>query len=261
MKLATWNVNSLPVRLPQVLSWLQANPVDVLALQELKCTDDKFPASAFAEAGYQAQWFGQKTYNGVALISRQPARNVVRNIPGFDDDMSRVLSATFDLGPEASQLRVIGAYFPNGQAPGTDKFDYKMAWLESLRHWIRLELQSHPQLMLMGDYNITFDDQDVWDPIGLHEQIHCTEEERYQLRALLSLGLHDAHRLFEQAPKSYSWWDYRDMAFRRNRGLRIDHILVSNAIRPGVKACWIDKAPRKNERPSDHAPVVIELGV
>jgi exodeoxyribonuclease-3 len=260
MKLATWNVNSLPVRLPQVLDWLQANPVDVLALQELKCTDDKFPLQAFLDAGYQAQWFGQKTYNGVALISKQTATEVVKNIPGFDDDMSRVLCATLPAGPQGASLRVIGAYFPNGQAPGTDKFEYKMAWLESLRRWVRSELQTHPQLLLMGDYNITFDDLDVWDPEGMREQIHCTEEERYQLRALLSLGLHDAHRLFEQPAKSYSWWDYRDFAFRRKRGLRIDHILVSNALKPRVQACWIDPAPRKNERPSDHAPVVVELG-
>lgn len=259
MKLATWNVNSLPVRLPQVLAWLEANPVDVLALQELKCTDDKFPAAAFREAGYQAQWFGQKTYNGVALISKQAARDVVKNIPGFDDDMARVISATFDTASGPGALRVVGAYFPNGQAPGTEKFDYKMAWLEGMRRWLRAELEQHPSLVLMGDYNITFDDLDVWDPEGMQEQIHCTEEERYQLRALQALGLHDAHRLFEQPAKSYSWWDYRDFAFRRNRGMRIDHILVSDALKPSVQACWIDKAPRKNERPSDHAPVVIEL--
>lgn len=259
MKLATWNVNSLPVRLPQVLDWLQANPVDVLALQELKCTDDKFPVDAFLQAGYQAQWFGQKTYNGVALISKAPAALVIKNIPGFDDDMARVISASF-ARPGLPDLRVIGAYFPNGQAPGSDKFDYKMAWLEALRRWLREELQQHEQLVLMGDYNITFDDLDVWDPEGMREQIHCTDEERYQLRALLALGMHDAHRLFEQPAKSYSWWDYRDFAFRRNRGLRIDHILVSSALKEQVQACVIDRSPRKNERPSDHAPVLVELG-
>ena len=254
MKLATWNVNSLGVRLPQVLDWLAANPVDVLALQELKLTDDKFPADAFAAAGYQAQVFGQKTYNGVALITKAPAEAVIRNIPGFADEQSRVLCGTVD------GVRVIGAYVPNGQEPGSDKFDYKMHWLEALRAWVREELATHPQLVLMGDYNITFDDDDVWDPEGLRDTIHCTEEERYHLRALIALGLHDGLRLFPQPPKSFSWWDYRDFGFRRNRGLRIDHILVSDAVKARATACEIDKAPRKNERPSDHAPVVLTLG-
>jgi len=253
MKLATWNINSLSVRLPQVLDWLRTNPVDVLALQELKLTDDKFPAAALQEAGYHAECFGQKTYNGVALLSRAPIAQVVRNIPGFDDDMARVISG------EVGGVRVIGAYFPNGQAPGTDKFEYKMHWLKGLRDWLRLELAKHPRLVLMGDYNITFDDADVWDPVGLKDTIHCTEEERYHLRALIALGLVDAYRLFPHPPKSYSWWDYRDMAFRRNRGMRIDHILVSSALKGQVRACEIDRAPRKNERPSDHAPVVLEL--
>jgi len=253
VKLATWNVNSLTVRLPQVLDWLGTHPVDVLVLQELKMTDDKFPVAAFTQAGYHAQYFGQKTYNGVALLSRTAATDVVKNIPGFSDDMARVISATVD------GVRVIGAYFPNGQEPGSDKFEYKMSWLKGLRDWLREELVKHPKLVLMGDYNITFDDADVWDPVGLKDTIHCTEEERYQLRALIALGLHDAHRLFPQPAKSYSWWDYRNAAFRRNQGLRIDHILVSNALKPLVTGCVIDKAPRKNERPSDHAPVVIEL--
>ena len=255
MKLATWNVNSLSVRLPQVLDWLRNNPVDVLALQELKMTDDKFPVDAFSEAGYQAQWFGQKTYNGVALLSRTPAGDIVKNIPGFDDDMARVITGTVD------GIRVVGAYFPNGQEPGSDKFEYKMEWLTSLCQWIRAELESHPKLVLMGDYNITFDDLDVWDPDGLQDTIHCTEEERYHLRALVALGLHDSHRLFDQPAKSFSWWDYRNAGFPRNRGMRIDHILVSNALKPLVQACAIDKLPRKNERPSDHAPVVMTLGI
>jgi exodeoxyribonuclease-3 len=253
MKFATWNVNSLTVRLPQVLDWLRLNQVDVLVLQELKMTDEKFPFQAFQQAGYEAHCFGQKTYNGVALLSRSPATGVVRNIPGFADDMARVISA------DVNGIRIIGGYFPNGQEPGSEKFDYKMNWLKGLRHWIREELAKHPQLVLMGDYNITFDDADVWDPVGLKDSIHCTEEERYQLRALLALGLHDAYRLFPQAPKSYSWWDYRDFGFRRNRGLRIDHILVSSALKPLVTSCVIDKKPRGNERPSDHAPVVVEL--
>ncbi|APW46982.1 exodeoxyribonuclease III [Rhodoferax antarcticus] len=273
MKLATWNVNSLTVRLAHVLDWLAANPVDVLALQELKLTDDKFPHAAFAQAGYSCQCFGQKTYNGVALISRTPAWAVVKNIPGFDDDMARVISATFTLSTAPAEysanesslrnlnkgLRVICAYFPNGQEPGSDKFEYKLAWLDGLRAWLRTELQTYPNLVLMGDYNITFDDADVWDPEGMRDQIHCTDEERYHLQALITLGLVDAHRLFAQPPKSYSWWDYRDMAFRRNRGMRIDHILVSNALKTLVTACHIDKTPRKNERPSDHAPVVVDL--
>ena len=253
MKFATWNVNSLTVRLPQVLNWLQTNPVDVLVLQETKMTDDKFPAEAFQAAGYHAHWFGQKTYNGVALLSRMPATDVVKNIPGFADDMARVICGT------VAGTRVIGAYFPNGQAPGTDKFEYKMEWLKGLRTWLKLELEQHPHLVLMGDYNITFDDDDVWDPLGMRDQIHCTEEERYHLRALIALGLHDSYRLFAQEPKSYSWWDYREFAFRRNRGLRIDHILVSDALKTQVQSCVIDKAPRKNERPSDHTPVVVTL--
>ncbi|HEX5697083.1 MAG TPA: exodeoxyribonuclease III [Rhodoferax sp.] len=266
MKLATWNINSLTVRLPQVLDWLGANPVDVLALQELKMSDDKFPHADFAAAGYQSVCFGQKTYNGVALISKTPALGVVRNVPGFGDDMARVLSATFAFGAEPDApdnpqngLRVVGAYFPNGQEPGSDKFEYKLAWLKGLRDWLRAELLAHPNLVLMGDFNITFDDADVWDPVGMKDQIHCTDEERYELNALVALGLHDAHRLFPQPAKSYSWWDYRDFGFRRNHGMRIDHILVSGALKPKVSACWIDKTPRKNERPSDHAPVVVEL--
>ncbi|MDT8990948.1 exodeoxyribonuclease III [Curvibacter sp. APW13] len=254
MKLATWNVNSLSVRLPQVLDWLAANPVDVLALQELKMTDDKFPHDAFAAAGYQSVCFGQKTYNGVALITKAPAADVVKNIPGFDDDMARVITAT------VQGVRVVGAYFPNGQEPGSDKFEYKMEWLSALRRWLKIELEAHPQLVLMGDYNITFDEADVWDPVALEGTIHCTEEERYHLRALVALGLHDSLRLFPHPPKTYSWWDYRDFGFRRNRGLRIDHILITDALKTRATACEVDKTPRKNERPSDHAPVVLTLG-
>ena len=254
MQLATWNVNSLNVRLPQVLDWLAAHPVDVLALQELKLTDDKFPAQALADIGYQAQWFGQKTYNGVALLSKTPASEVIKNIPGFEDEQSRVLCATI------GGLRVIGAYFPNGQEPGSDKFAYKMRWLTALREWVRAEMAAHPQLVLMGDYNITFDDLDVWDPEGLRETIHCTTEERLHLNALIDLGLTDAVRLFPQPEKNFSWWDYRDFGFRRKRGLRIDHILITEALKAQASACVVDVAPRKNERPSDHAPVVLTLG-
>ncbi len=254
MQLATWNVNSLTVRLPQVLDWLATNPVDALVLQETKTTDDKFPHEAIEAAGYQVAFFGQKTYNGVALLSRTPIANVVKNIPSFEDDMARVIAGTVD------GVRVIGAYFPNGQAPDSDKFVYKMRWLEALQNWLREELKQHPKLVLMGDFNITVDDRDVWDPVGLKDTIHCTVEERAHFQALIDLGMHDAFRLFEQPEKSYSWWDYREFAFRRNRGLRIDHILVSDALKDSVQACVIDKAPRKNERPSDHTPVVVTLG-
>jgi exodeoxyribonuclease III len=250
MQLATWNVNSLAVRLPQVLDWLGQHQPEVVVLQETKLTDDKFPHADFEQAGYAAQWFGQKTYNGVALLSKTPAEDVVRNIPGFADEQARVVAGT------VGELRVIGAYFPNGQAPGTDKFEYKMQWMRSLRDWVREELARHPKLVLMGDYNVAPEDRDVYDPIAWAGQIHCTPEEREQFRQLLALGLHDAFRLFEQPPKSWSWWDYRNLAFRKNQGLRIDHILVSEALKPSVTACTIDKVPRKNERPSDHAPVV-----
>ncbi|GAB4087902.1 exodeoxyribonuclease III [Hydrogenophaga soli] len=262
MRLATWNVNSLGVRLPQVLDWLAAQAsgpgaVDVLALQELKLTDDKFPVAAFTEAGYHAQWFGQKTYNGVALISRVPLVDGVKNIPGFADEQSRLITAT--LPSAQGDVRVIGGYFPNGQAPGSDKFAYKMQWLQALHAWVREQQALYPRLVLMGDYNITFDDLDVWDPEGLRETIHCTTEERQHLQALIGLGLHDAVRLFPQPERNYSWWDYRDFAFKRKRGLRIDHILVSDAVRASATACAVDVAPRKNERPSDHAPVVLTL--
>jgi exodeoxyribonuclease-3 len=253
MKLATWNVNSLAVRLPQVLDWLAAQQPDALVLQETKLTDDKFPHAELEAAGWQAQWFGQKTYNGVALLSKRPATGIARNIPGFDDASARVISGTVD------GVRVVGAYFPNGQAPGSDKFEYKMQWLRGLRDWLREELAEHPRLMLMGDFNIAPEDRDVCDPVAWAGQIHCTDEERAHFRHLLDLGLVDAFRLFEQPPRSWTWWDYRQLAFRRNQGLRIDHILASQAMRPAIKACTIDKAPRKLERPSDHAPVIVEL--
>ena len=258
MKIATWNVNSLTVRLPQVLDWLAANPVDVLCLQELKLSDDKFPLVALEAAGYQSAVFGQKTYNGVAILSRTPARNIVKNIVGFTDEQSRVIAATVDM--PTGEIRVVNGYFVNGQSLGSEKFAYKMKWLESLRHWLRDELAEHPNLVLLGDFNITADDRDTFDPEGLRETIHHTSEERLHFQALIKLGLTDAFRMFDQPEKSYSWWDYREMAFRRNRGLRIDHILVSEPLKPLVRSCVIDKLPRKNERPSDHVPVVVELG-
>ena len=199
------------------------------------------------------KWFGQKTYNGVALLSRRPIADIVRNIPGFTDDSARVITGTVD------GLRIVGAYFPNGQAPGSDKFEYKMQWLRALRDWLREELAAHPKLVLLGDFNIAPEDRDVHDPVAWAGQIHCTDEERGHFRQLLALGLVDAFRLFDQAPKSWSWWDYRNLAFRRNQGLRIDLVLVSEALRGAVRACAIDKAPRKAERPSDHAPVWLQL--
>ncbi|WP_332778147.1 exodeoxyribonuclease III [Polaromonas sp.] len=259
MKLATWNINSLTVRLPQVLDWLAANPVDALCLQELKLSDDKFPLQALEEAGYHSAVFGQKTYNGVAIVSRTPLRDVVKNIVGFTDEQSRVITATLDT--PAGSVRVVNGYFVNGQEPGSDKFEYKMQWLRGLRDWLREELAVHPRLVLLGDFNITADDRDTYDPEGLRETIHHTTEERQHFQALLQLGLHDAFRLFEQPEKSYSWWDYREFAFRRNRGLRIDHILVSEALKAQVASCVIDKLPRKNERPSDHTPVIVELNL
>lgn len=261
VKIATWNVNSLTVRLPQVLDWLATNPVDALCLQELKLSDDKFPVAELEAAGYRSTFFGQKTYNGVALLTRiatvTSVDAVVKNIPGSADEQARIIAGT--LATALGEVRLVNGYFVNGQAPGTDKFAYKMTWLDTLRDWLRTELAAHPQLVLVGDFNITLEDRDTYDPEGLRETIHHTTEEREHLRHLFALGLHDAFRLFEQPEKSYSWWDYREFAFRRNRGLRIDYVLVSDALKPKVTACTIDKAPRKNERPSDHVPVVVTL--
>ena len=258
MRITTWNVNSLTARLQHVLDWLAANPVDVLALQELKMTDDKFPLEMLREIGYESAVFGQKTYNGVALLSRTPVADVGRNIVGFSDENSRVIAGTVDApgGP----LRIVNGYFVNGQAPGTDKFDYKMSWLRGLRDWLREELAAHPRLVLLGDFNIAPEDRDSYDPVGLAETIHHTTAERDHFKALLKLGLHDAFRLFEQPEKSYSWWDYRMLGYQKNRGLRIDHILVSDALKAQGTACSIDRTPRKWPKPSDHAPVTVELG-
>jgi exodeoxyribonuclease III len=267
MQFATWNVNSLTVRLPQVIEWLAANPVDVLGLQELKMSDDKFPVEAFTSAGYQPFFFGQKTYNGVALLVKTGiacnAISICKNIPNFADEQSRVIAAT--VSSALGDIRVINGYFVNGNAPGTDKFEYKMIWLRGMRNYLRDELEKNPRMVVMGDFNITFDDADSYDPDGLRETIHHTTEERDQLKALLALGLHDAHRLMHpntstvKAEKSFSWWDYRDFGFRRNRGLRIDYVLASDALKQNVVSCHIDKTPRSNERPSDHTPVVMTL--
>ncbi len=258
MRIATWNVNSLTARLQHVLDWLIANPVDVLCLQELKMSEDKFPLEVLQSAGYHAAVFGQKTYNGVAILSLRPVRDVVRNIGGFTDEHSRVISATVDT--DQGPLRVVNGYFVNGQAPGSDKFAYKMNWLTALREWLRTEMAAHPELVLLGDFNIAPEDRDSFDPVGLAETIHHTSEERAHFKALLELGLTDSFRLFDQPEKSYSWWDYRMLGYQKNRGLRIDHILVSEPLVAEVRACTIDRVPRKWEKPSDHAPVVLELG-
>jgi exodeoxyribonuclease III len=258
LKITTWNVNSLTARLQHVLDWTAANPVDVLCVQELKLTDDRFPLDALHEAGYEhCAVFGQKTYNGVAVLSRWPLHDTVKNVSGFADEHARLLSVTVD-APQGP-LRVVNGYFVNGQAPGSDKFSYKMAWLQGLREHVRGELASHPHTVLLGDFNIAPEDRDSWDPEGLRETIHHTSEERAHFRGLLELGLADSFRLFEQPEKSFSWWDYRMLGYQKNRGLRIDHILVSEAVEPRVAACTIDRTPRKWKQPSDHAPVTVEI--
>ncbi len=253
MKIATWNVNSLAVRLPQLLDWLALHQPDAMCLQETKLSDDKFPHAAIQAAGYHVEWFGQKTYNGVALLSKTKALDIVRNIPGHDDAQARVIAGTVD------GVRIVGVYIPNGQSVESEKFPYKLAWLDALQRWLATECAAHPQLALLGDYNIAPEDRDVHDPVLWAGQVLCTPEERAHFKGLLGLGLHDSFRLFEQAPKLYSWWDYRMLAFQKNKGLRIDHVLVSEALRPRVLSCVIDKPTRKNERPSDHAPVIVEL--
>lgn len=253
MKLATWNVNSLKVRLPQVLQWLSENPVDVLCLQETKLTDDKFPRAEIEAAGYQVVFTGQKTYNGVAILSKHPMTEVVKNNPRFEDEQQRIIAATID------GARIVCAYIPNGQAVGTDKYLYKLRWLDALHDWLAEELQANPRLALLGDYNIAPDERDVHDPKAWEGQVLFSEPERAQFQRLEALGLKDAFRLFEQPEKIFSWWDYRMMAFRRNMGLRIDHILLSPPLAARCTACAVDKAPRKWEQPSDHAPVVATL--
>lgn len=253
MKLATWNVNSLRVRLPHVLDWLAANTPDVLCLQETKLEDAAFPFAEFAAVGYRALHDGQKTYNGVAILARSEAADVVRGIPGFDDPQKRIIAAT------VAGVRVVCAYFPNGQSVDSDKYQYKLRWLGALTAWLKEELQRHPELALLGDFNIAPEDCDVYDPVAWQGQVLCSEAEREAFRGLVALGLVDAFRLFPQTDKSYSWWDYRMMAFRRNLGLRIDHILMSAPLAARCGACSIDRAPRKLERPSDHAPVMAEI--
>ena len=253
MKLATWNVNSLKVRLPQVLDWLAVNPVEVLCLQETKQQDADFPQEELQAAGYHSVFAGQKTYNGVAILSREPAADVQIGIPGYADEQKRVIAATF------GDVRAICVYIPNGQSIDSDKYQYKLGWLAALHAWLKQELVRYPKLVLLGDYNIAPEDSDVYDPQAWVGNVLVSEPERAAFQSLLALGMKDSYRLFEQPEKSYSWWDYRMMAFRRNMGLRIDHILVSDPLATGCKGCIIDKTPRKLDRPSDHTPVVVEL--
>lgn len=255
MKLATWNVNSLKVRLPHVVDWLKSTEPDVLCLQETKLEDKNFPFADIAALGYRAVFSGQKTYNGVALITKADALDVVNAIPGFADEQKRVLAATI------AGVRVICTYIPNGQSLDSDKYQYKLKWLAALRDWLAEETKRYPKLALLGDYNIAPEDRDVHDPKVWEGNVLVSEPERAAFRALVDLGLKDSYRLFEQPEKTFTWWDYRMMAFRRNHGLRIDHILLSEALVPSCVSCSIDKAPRKLERPSDHAPVIAELSL
>jgi len=253
MKLVTWNVNSLKVRLPQVLQWLADNPVDVLCLQETKLTDDKFPVADIEAAGYQVAFTGQKTYNGVAILSKHAMTDVVKNNPLFADEQQRLIAATIE------GIRVVCAYIPNGQSLESEKYPYKLKWLAALRDWLEAQAKTHANLALLGDYNIAPDDRDVSDPENWVGQVLVSEPERAAFKAFCDLGLTDSFRLFEQGEKLYTWWDYRQMAFRRNKGLRIDHILLSAPLVARCKSCIIDKVPRKWEQPSDHTPVVATL--
>jgi len=255
MKLATWNVNSLKVRLPHVVDWLAANQPDVLCIQETKLEDHNFPLAAIQEAGYHAVFQGQKTYNGVALISREQMQDVSMGIHAFDDDHRRVISGTY------RGVRVVCGYFPNGQSLDSDKYQYKLRWLAALQAWLKGEIEKYPQLALLGDYNIAPDDRDVHDPKAWEGQVLVSEPEREAFRGLERLGLKDSFRLFEQPEKIFSWWDYRMMAFRRNMGLRIDLILLTPPLAEKCTSCVVDKVPRKLERPSDHAPVMAEIAI
>ena len=253
MKLATWNVNSLKVRLPHLLDWLKSAQPDVMCLQELKLEDAKFPREEIAAAGYRASFSGQKTYNGVAILSRADARDGMAGIPEFADEQKRVLAATI------GGVRVVCLYAPNGQAVGSEKYEYKLRWYAALNAWLKGELAEHPELAVLGDLNVAPEDRDVHDPKVWEGQVLVSEPEREAFRTLVTLGLQDSFRLFEQPEKSFTWWDYRMLGFRRNAGLRIDHILLSPALAARCTACTVDKAPRRLERPSDHTPVIAAL--
>lgn len=253
MKLATWNVNSLNVRLPHVLEWLKTSPVDVLCLQELKLEDAKFPLEAIEDAGYHAVFNGQKTYNGVAILSRSKPEDVAKDMPGYADDQKRVIAATID------GVRVVNVYIVNGQSLESDKYQYKMAWLTALRGYMANAIAEYGDVALLGDYNIAPEDRDVHDPKAWEGQVLVSAPERKHFEALVALGLVDSFRMFEQAEKSFTWWDYRMNGFKRNLGLRIDHILLTKNLAAETKSSVIDVEPRKLERPSDHTPVVTDI--
>ncbi|MBV8465919.1 MAG: exodeoxyribonuclease III [Burkholderiales bacterium] len=256
MQIATWNVNSLKVRLPQVLEWLAARPeLTVLALQETKMEDHVFPKAEIEAAGFHVAFVGQKTYNGVAMIARAPIEDVQFNLPNYEDPQKRVIAAT------VSGVRVVGAYMPNGQSLDSDKYPYKLAWLDAMIEYLQGELARHPRLALVGDYNIAPEDRDVHDPKAWEGQVLVSPPERERFQRMIGLGLTDSFRLFEQAEKAFSWWDYRAMGFRRNAGLRIDHVLLSAPLAEKCTACVIDREARKAERPSDHAPVVATIAL
>jgi exodeoxyribonuclease-3 len=255
LKIATWNVNSLRVRLPHLLDWLAANSPDAMCLQETKCEDATFPAETLARAGYCAVHHGQRTYNGVAILFRKDPADVCRGIPEFADEQSRVIAAGLD------GIRLVSVYVPNGQSVGSDKYAYKLRWLEALTRWLDRERARFPRMAVLGDFNIAPEDRDVHDPAAWAGQVLFSEPERAALRALIGAGFVDSFRLFEQPERSYTWWDYRMGAFRRNMGLRIDHVLLTRELAPAARSCVIDAAPRRLERPSDHAPVVCELEI
>lgn len=252
-KIASWNVNSLNVRLPHVLAWLDGAQPDVLALQETKLTDDRFPVRELMDEGYHSVFSGQKTYNGVAILSREQAVDPVTDIPGLDDPQRRILAATF------GDVRVVNLYVVNGSEVGSEKFEYKLHWLEQVTAWLAREINEFENVIVLGDFNIVPDDRDVHDPEGWREKILCSTPEREALGEILGLGLQDTFRLFEQAERTWSWWDYRMNAFRRKMGLRIDLILASKAMAQCCTASYVDIEPRRQDRPSDHAPVIAEF--
>ena len=253
MKIASWNVNSLKVRLPHVLDWLSYAKADVLALQETKLTDENFPAEEINAAGYQVVFSGQKTYNGVAIIAKGTPENIITDIPDLDDPQRRILAATID------DIRVINLYVVNGQEVGSEKFAYKLKWLDAVTKFIEQQLQEYPKLVVLGDFNIAPDDRDVHDPEAWHGKILCSDQERNALKEIQALGLIDTFRATEEADGYFSWWDYRAMGFRRNLGLRIDLVLASQALMASSLNAGIDKEPRGWERPSDHTPVWAEF--
>ena len=250
MKVASWNVNSLNVRLPHVLDWLESAQPDVLGLQETKLTDEKFPEQAIREAGYEVVFTGQKTYNGVAVLARSAMSDVITDLPGIEDPQRRVLGVTVD------GVRFINLYVPNGKTVGDEKYHYKLDWLEKLHAWLAAESERHERVIVVGDFNIAPTDADVHDPEAWQDQILCSAPERDALKRLMDLGFSDSFRTFEQPEMAFSWWDYRLNNFKRNRGLRIDLILTSPAVTAGLQSATIEREPRAWERPSDHAPVV-----